>query len=231
MRMMRTLRICSRRSRQQVLIHHRPQVITLSLMSTFPSPKAALLPNVRKPLKLVHIGRQTPPSQTAETRPSLELSMRGSASPWRTPLSPRWPPPSRGSLLMPSTSPAKRWSILKSTLTTLTHISSRIFPSPNPIPSMVAPKKPNFMTRAIFERDPPSTTLSLLALKKVTTQMLESSRFPTNPSLATFGQMGILKYLQRLHQKLLVLHQVLQVSSLKEEEREDEKREREVTQH
>ena len=96
---------------------------------------------------------------------------------------------------------------------------------------MVAPKKPNFMTRAIFERDPPSTTLSLLALKKVTTQMLESSRFPTNPSLATFGQMGILKYLQRLHQKLLVLHQVLQVSSLKEEEREDEKREREVTQH
>ena len=89
---------------------------------------------------------------------------------------------------------------------------------------MVALKNPNFMTRAIFKKDAPSSTSTLLVLMTVMTQMLESSKFPTNPSLATFGQMGILKYLQRLHQKLLVLHQVLQVSSLEEEEQEDEKK-------
>ena len=119
---------------------------------------------------------------------------------------------------------ARRLSIHKLILITSTPILSRTFPNPNPIPSMVAPKNPNFMTRAIFKKDAPSSTSTLLVLMTVMTQMLESSRFLTCPSLATYGQVGNSRFMQPILQELLVLHQVLQVSSLEEEEQEDEKK-------
>ena len=55
--------------------------------------------------------------------------------------------------------------------------------------------------------------------------MLESSRFPTNPSLATFGQEGNSRFTQPLLlRELLVLHQVLLTSNQEEEEQEEEEK-------
>ena len=78
------------------------------------------------------------------------------------------------------------------------------------------------------EKDPPSgPTTTHLELRPDMTQMSESTRFQTNQYSGTFGQEEASKYTQPLPlRELLVLHQVLQVSSQEEEEQEDEKKEK-----
>ena len=137
--------------------------------------------------------------------------MRGSASPrWMTSC-PRCQPKSPRSSPSPSTSPVKRLSIPKLTLTTSTHILSRTFLSPNPIPCMVVLMIQNFTIKAITARGLRSSTLSPLAPSLDTTQTLGLSLFRISLSLATSGQkITVSRSMRRSPlQELLVLHQVL----------------------